>query len=100
FGTGYSSLSYLQRFPIDKLKIDSSFVRELRNNRKTVEITRTIIQLANNLGMEVIAEGIEHEDERDALIAMNCQLGQGYLFSRPVPAEQAGLFLVATPVRR
>lgn len=99
FGTGYSSLSYLQRFPIDKLKIDSSFVRELRTNRKTVEITRTIIQLANNLGMEVIAEGIEHEEERDTLIAMNCLFGQGYLFSRPVAAEAAGRFAIANAVR-
>jgi diguanylate cyclase (GGDEF)-like protein/PAS domain S-box-containing protein len=94
FGTGYSSLSYLQRYPIDKLKIDSSFVRELRTNRKTVEITRTIVQLANNLGMTVIAEGIEHGDERLQLIGMQCGLGQGYLFSRAIPGEEAGRFVV------
>jgi diguanylate cyclase (GGDEF)-like protein/PAS domain S-box-containing protein len=93
FGTGYSSLSYLHRFPIDKLKIDSSFVRNFSRDRKTVEITRTIVQLADNLGIDVIAEGIENEEQRAQLAAMHCRFGQGYLFSRAVPADDAGVIL-------
>jgi diguanylate cyclase (GGDEF)-like protein/PAS domain S-box-containing protein len=93
FGTGYSSLSYLHTFPIDKLKIDSSFVRDFGHDRKTNEITRTIIQLANNLGIAVIAEGIERDDQRAQLAQMQCGFGQGYLYSRPVAAAEAALFL-------
>src|SRR5258708_1866041 len=93
FGTGYSSLSYLHSFPIDKLKIDSSFVRDFGHDKKTVEITRTIIQLANNLGIDVIAEGIERDDQRNQLAQMRCGFGQGYLYSRPVAAEEAARFL-------
>jgi diguanylate cyclase (GGDEF)-like protein/PAS domain S-box-containing protein len=93
FGTGYSSLSYLHRFPIDKLKIDSSFVRNFSRDRKTVEITRTIIQLADNLDIDVIAEGIENEEERAQLDEMQCRFGQGYLFSRAVPADEASAIL-------
>jgi EAL domain-containing protein (putative c-di-GMP-specific phosphodiesterase class I) len=93
FGTGYSSLSYLHGFPIDKLKIDSSFIRNFGRDRKTVEITRTIIQLAENLGIDVIAEGIETVEQHEQLGAMRCRFGQGYLFSKPVPMEEAARIL-------
>jgi EAL domain-containing protein (putative c-di-GMP-specific phosphodiesterase class I) len=83
FGTGYSSLSYLHRFPIDALKIDASFVRAAPRTPKNVEIIRSILALGRGLGIGVIAEGIE-TDEEDALMrALDCQFGQGFLFGRP-----------------
>lgn len=89
FGTGYSSLGYLHRFPIDRLKIDSSFVRDAPRNKKNVEIIRSVIGLGGGLGIEVVAEGIETAEEHDLLRSLGCEMGQGYLFSRPVPAERA-----------
>ncbi|MGE6258560.1 EAL domain-containing protein [Heyndrickxia sporothermodurans] len=88
FGTGYSSLNYLKRFPIDILKIDQSFVREIQVNEKDAAITKTIIHLAHNLGMEVIAEGVEEKDQVQFLVSAQCQKAQGYYFSRPVSAEE------------
>ena len=88
FGTGFSSLSYLHRFPIDRLKIDRSFVRDATRDRKNEEIIRSILALGSGLGIDVIAEGIETPDQRDLLLAMGCQYGQGYLFARPAPADQ------------
>ncbi|WP_246483790.1 bifunctional diguanylate cyclase/phosphodiesterase [Heyndrickxia vini] len=88
FGTGYSSLNYLKRFPIDILKIDQSFVREIQVNEKDAAITKTIIHLAHNLGMEVIAEGVEEEDQVQFLVSAQCQKAQGYYFSRPVSAKE------------
>ncbi|MGE8206706.1 EAL domain-containing protein [Heyndrickxia sp. NPDC080065] len=88
FGTGYSSLNYLKRFPIDILKIDQSFVREIQVNEKDAAITKTIIHLAHNLGMEVIAEGVEEKDQVQFLVSADCQKAQGYYFSRPVCAEE------------
>ena len=87
FGTGYSSLSYLHRFPIDTLKIDRSFVGRMGIVDENSEIVRTIITLATNLGMTVIAEGIETHEQLIKLKALNCEYGQGYLFSRPVAAS-------------
>ncbi|HEY6803195.1 MAG TPA: EAL domain-containing protein [Pyrinomonadaceae bacterium] len=87
FGTGYSSLSYLHRFPIDTLKIDRSFVSRMGENGENAEIVRTILTLAHNMGMEVIAEGIEKPEQFSQLKALQCKYGQGYLFSRPVNAE-------------
>jgi diguanylate cyclase (GGDEF)-like protein/PAS domain S-box-containing protein len=93
FGTGYSSLSSLHRFPISALKIDRSFVTRMDGNNENKEIVRTIVMLARNLGMEVIAEGVEGHDQLSELIALECQYGQGYYFSRPQKAAQAAALL-------
>jgi diguanylate cyclase (GGDEF)-like protein/PAS domain S-box-containing protein len=87
FGTGYSSLSYLQRFPIDSVKIDQSFVRDVPTNADHSAITAAMIGLAHNLRLTVVAEGVETEDQVAFLRAHHCEVGQGYLFSRPVPYE-------------
>jgi diguanylate cyclase (GGDEF)-like protein len=95
FGTGYSSLSYLHRFPIDTLKIDRSFVTRM-NLPKNSEIVRTIVTLAANLGMDVIAEGVESGDQIVQLTGMNCEYVQGYLFSQPIDGESARTLLEET----
>jgi diguanylate cyclase (GGDEF)-like protein len=98
FGTGYSSLSYLHRFPVSTLKIDRSFIGRMGEGGENSEIVRTIMTLANNLGMEVVAEGIETEEQLAQLKALKCEYGQGYLFSKPVDAETAsGLIHEAPP---
>ncbi len=84
FGTGYSSLSYLHRFPIDTLKIDRSFVMQMVDNNENIEIVRTIVMLAQNLGMDVVAEGVETKEQLALLRKLGCENGQGYFFSRPV----------------
>lgn len=89
FGTGYSSLSYLHRLPVNYLKIDRSFVSRLQSNSESGEIVRTIIMLAKNLHIEVIAEGIETAEQFEYLKTLDCRYGQGYLFSKPVEAELA-----------
>ena len=89
FGTGYSSLSYLSRFPIDTLKVDHSFVSRIVEDKENLEIVRTIITLAHNLKMNVIAEGIETAEQLSQLRDLGCECGQGYYFSRPVSAEEA-----------
>jgi PAS domain S-box-containing protein len=89
FGTGYSSLSYLRRFPMDTLKIDRSFIQNLPTNRENLEIVKTILSLARNLGMSVVAEGAETAEEIEHLKALDCDFGQGYFFSRPVDSETA-----------
>ena len=94
FGTGYSSLSYLQNLPIDALKIDRSFVARLQEGPTQIEIVRAIVSLAQNLGMGVIAEGVETLAQANALKALNCKHAQGFLFSRPVPAAEAGQIIV------
>lgn len=86
FGTGYSSLSYLHRFPIDTLKVDQSFVRRMDESQENTEIVKTIIMLGHNLGMDIVAEGIETEQNVNTLTALNCEYGQGYFFSKPLPA--------------
>lgn len=88
FGTGYSSLGYLKRFPIDCLKIDQSFVRDMTTNREDAAIATAIISLAHNLDMKVIAEGIETEEQALFLRSQRCNAMQGYLFSPPLPTEQ------------
>ena len=93
FGTGYSSLSYLNRFPVDTLKIDRSFITSLNQGDENVEIVKTILMLAGNLGMQVIAEGVETVEQLEYLQLLKCQYGQGYLFSKPLSAADADMFL-------
>jgi diguanylate cyclase len=88
FGTGHSSLARLRELPVTTLKIDRSFVRELGSDPAADVLVDTIIGLARNLGLEPLAEGIETEQQRAILLARGCRLGQGFLFSRPVPAAQ------------
>jgi EAL domain-containing protein (putative c-di-GMP-specific phosphodiesterase class I) len=88
FGTGYSNLSYLHRMPVNYLKIDRSFVSRLQTNYENNEIVRTIVMLAKNLGFEVIAEGVETQEQAEQLKMLNCTFGQGYLFSKPLDASQ------------
>ena len=88
FGIGYSSLRYLHRFPIDSLKIDRSFIANLHMRSESEEIVRTILALARNIGVRVVAEGVETPDELALLKEMRCELAQGHLFSRPLSHEQ------------
>ncbi len=88
FGTGYSSLSYLRQFPIDRLKIDQSFIKNALNNSDDAAIARTIIRLANSLGLKVIAEGVETADHEKFLIQEGCDEVQGFRYSRPIPNEK------------
>lgn len=87
FGTGYSSLSYLQRFPVDVLKIDRAFVEGMADGGSEAALARTIVTLGKTLGLRTVAEGVEWPAQHHALAQMGCQLGQGYLFSRPLAAE-------------
>jgi diguanylate cyclase (GGDEF)-like protein len=93
FGTGYSSLGYLHTLPIDTLKIDRSFISRLGINDNGSEIVRTILALAHNLGMKVIAEGVETDDQLSKLKKMDCEYVQGFLFAKPVDSQEAGILL-------
>src|SRR2546428_10119391 len=88
FGTAYTSLSYLRQFPIDVLKIDQSFVRQISDGSNDSAIVRAIIDMGKNLKKRVIAEGIETQEHLALLQSWHCAEGQGYLFSRPMPAAQ------------
>jgi EAL domain-containing protein (putative c-di-GMP-specific phosphodiesterase class I) len=97
FGTGYSSFSYLKHLPLDALKIDRSFVRELTTSPEDAAITTAIIAMAHALGLKVVGEGIETEAQREVLRRQGCDAMQGYLFSRPVAADELLPLLAAKP---
>jgi EAL domain-containing protein (putative c-di-GMP-specific phosphodiesterase class I) len=84
FGTGYSSLSYLLRFPVDTLKIDRSFVAAIGRSSRNAQIIGAMVSLGRSLGMDVVAEGVETEEQRQQLVELGCTFGQGYLFSKPL----------------
>ncbi len=88
FGTGHSSLSYLKRLPVDKIKIDQSFVRGVPHEHDDVQLTKTIISMALNLNFFLIAEGVETQEQADFLIENGCFEAQGYLYYRPISAEE------------
>jgi EAL domain-containing protein (putative c-di-GMP-specific phosphodiesterase class I) len=93
FGTGYSSLSYLGNFPADALKIDRSFINNMMSNKTNLEIVRSIVNLASNLEMSVIAEGVETLEHFSEIKKLGCEYAQGYLFSKPLEAEKAGALI-------
>ena len=93
FGTGYSSMSYLQKFPTDQLKIDLSFVQRMEKATENIEIVRAIVNMAHSLRLRVVAEGIETERQRDLLYSLQCDYGQGYLYSKPLPKAEAEEFV-------
>ena len=97
FGTGYSSLSRLQRFPVDTLKIDRAFVSRMDTDKETHEIVRIIVMLAHNLGLKVVAEGVETQAQLDLLRGLGCEKAQGYLFSKPVDHEAILKLLGSSP---
>ena len=100
FGTGYSSLAYLQRFPADLVKIDRSFVQAASRSQDSSALVHTLVQLGASLRLATIAEGIEEQDQLDAVLRQNCDYGQGYLFSRPVPPEKLEELLTLTRSHR
>ncbi|MGB3204500.1 MAG: EAL domain-containing protein [Crinalium sp.] len=97
FGTGYSSLSYLHRFPVDTLKIDRSFVSRMEETSEDAAIVQTIISLSHNLGMDIVAEGVETEAQMEKLRELQCEYGQGYFFSKPLSSELATALLATQP---
>ena len=97
FGTGYSSLGYLHRFPVDILKVDRSFIGRIGEAAENIEIVRTIVSLAENMGMQVVAEGVETLSQLSQLRRLNCQYGQGYLFSRPMEAASIDAWIAGKP---
>jgi EAL domain-containing protein (putative c-di-GMP-specific phosphodiesterase class I) len=96
FGTGYSSLSYLQSFPFDKIKIDRSFVKDIADGVGSLNIVRAVAAMAKGLGMVTTAEGVETDAQLDTVRAEGCTEMQGFLFSRPVPAEEIERLLLTS----
>ena len=88
YGTGYSSLSYLRRLPVDAIKIDRSFVSDMVTNKDSAIIVRSTIELAHNLDLSVIAEGVEDQRTFDELATLGCDMAQGYCISRPIPVDE------------
>ena len=97
FGTGYSSLAYLHSFPLDTLKIDRSFVGKMGEGQEKSEIVGAIVNLARSLGLDVVAEGVEEDGQLAELQGLSCQYGQGFLFSKPLPSDEAEALLVSDP---
>jgi EAL domain-containing protein (putative c-di-GMP-specific phosphodiesterase class I) len=93
FGTGYSGLAYLKRLPIDTVKIDQSFVRDLTVDPDDAAIVTAIVAMARSLDVDVVAEGVETEEQLDELKRLGCRRGQGYLLARPMPADAVAKFL-------
>jgi len=89
FGTGYSNMSYLKKLPIRRIKIDRCFITDLPQDRNDAAIAQTIIAMAKSFNYDVIAEGIETKEQEEFLLKNGCYIGQGYLFSKPVSAEEA-----------
>jgi EAL domain-containing protein (putative c-di-GMP-specific phosphodiesterase class I) len=98
FGTGYSSLSYLRHLPLDVIKIDRLFTGTITSSRQQAALVDAIVTLARTLGLEVVAEGIETAAERDLLARMGCPYGQGFLFARPMPLDDAVRWIAAERV--
>jgi EAL domain-containing protein (putative c-di-GMP-specific phosphodiesterase class I) len=94
FGTGYASLAYLRELPVDIIKIDPSFVAGLGSDGTLAMLTRTIVQVGHDLGIEIVAEGIERPEQLELLRAMGCGLGQGYLVARPMTAQRIESYAV------
>jgi EAL domain-containing protein (putative c-di-GMP-specific phosphodiesterase class I) len=93
FGTGYSSLAYLQRLPVRELKIDRSFVMHLTTNANDAEIVRSTVDLGHNLGLSIVAEGVEDQASMTFLIEVGCDIAQGYYIARPMPAAEVPLWV-------
>jgi EAL domain-containing protein (putative c-di-GMP-specific phosphodiesterase class I) len=97
FGTGYASLTHLKDYPVDRIKLDRSFITQLPHDRQSLGIVRAVISLAHELAKEVVAEGVETEEQAVLLAELGCDFLQGYLFSRPMPAAEAGMYLRRQP---
>ena len=98
FGTGYSSLSYLRKIPLSCLKIDRSFIFDLNKDEHADKLVASIVSMAHELGLEVVAEGVEEKYQADHLIALDCEYLQGYYFSRPIPKSEVGDILQKQPI--